>query len=53
MRVRQKEKEVPQRLLLGPATFIQARAYAERLTSSALQWKDLGTNMEFEASKCI
>ena len=30
-------KELPQLLLLGPATFIQARAYPERLTSSTLQ----------------
>ena len=40
--------ELPQLLLLGPATLTQARAYAERLTASVRQWEIIGTDMEFD-----
>lgn len=43
--------ELPQMLLLGPTTFIQARAHAEKLTANASQWEEIGTDMEFDTPK--
>ena len=43
--------ELPQMLLLGPATFTQARAYTGKLTASVQQWEAIGTDMEFDTHK--